>query len=72
MRLKGVDFDRVDPEAVHAYHSVTVTFEFEAVAGPGDTLQLRKNESGKRLAAFVARNIDVMLRLEIANVDGAV
>src|SRR5215472_16555191 len=66
--LESVDFDGVDTEAVHADDGVAVAIEFEAITGFGNALEFRKNKSAKGFEAFIARQMDLMFRFQIADV----
>src|SRR6476646_10122647 len=71
-RRSGFDFDAEDAVAVHLQDGVTAAVEFKALAALGAFAQLRHDEVGQGFKAFFARQKDVVLGFQVAQIEAAV
>jgi hypothetical protein len=66
-----IDLYAFDAMAVHFQDGELSAFVLETVAGSRYPLELGENESGESLEAFVARKLEFVVVLEIANWHGS-
>src|SRR5690348_10433821 len=71
-RQNGFDFHAQDAVAVHLQDGVAAAVEFKALAAFGNFAQLRHDESGQGFKAFFARQKDVVLGFQVAQIEAAV
>src|SRR5215831_20621762 len=71
-RRNGFNLDAKDAVAVHLQNGVAAAVEFKALATLGDLPQLRHDKAGQGFKAFFARQQDVVLGFQVAEIEAAI